>query len=168
MKALWENLFRHWNKEENLSKIVLRQIPVFHDLSEKQFQEVETLCHRRRYKSGENVFKKNAPGEGMFIILSGNIEIFFIDKSGHEKVLAELGSGEFFGELSLLDSDTRSATATAKNDSQLLAFLRPDLQSLSKRNPQTGNKILFNLAQIIATRLRKTSDQLVETSPKLV
>ena len=113
MKALWENLFRHWNKEENLSKVVLRQIPVFHDLSEKQIQEVESLCHRRRYKSGENVFKKNAPGEGMFIILSGNIEIFFIDKSGHEKVLAELGSGEFFGELSLLDSDTRSATATA-------------------------------------------------------
>ena len=77
-------------------------------------------------------------------------------------------NGEFFGELSLLDSDTRSATAIATEDSDLLAFLRPDLQSFSKRSPQTGNKILFNLAKVMAARLRKTSEQVSKNSAELV
>ena len=148
MKALWENIFKHWNKQENPTKAVLKQIPVFHELSDRQMREIENLCHKRRYKQGETVFKRLAPGEGMFIILSGSIEIFTKDKSGNKNILAVLNDGEFFGELSLLDSDTRSATAIATQDSHLLAFLRPDLQSFSKRNPQIGNKILFNLNAI--------------------
>ena len=114
------------------------------------------------------MFKRLAPGEGMFIILSGTIEIFTEDKTGNKNILAVLNDGEFFGELSLLDSDTRSATALATKDSDLLAFLRPDLQSFSKRNPQTGNKILFNLARVMAVRLRKTSDQVSKKSAELI
>ena len=168
MKALWENIFKYWNKQENPTKAVLKQIPVFHELSDRQMREIENLCHKRRYKQGETVFKRLAPGEGMFIIISGTIEIFTTDKNGNNNILAVLNNGEFFGELSLLDSDTRSATAIASKDSQLLAFLRPDLQSFSKRNPQTGNKILFNLARVMATRLRKTSEQMSESSAELV
>ena len=168
MKALWKNLFKHWNEQENPTKAILKQIPVFHQLSDRQIREIENLCHKRRYKQGETVFKKLAPGEGMFIILSGSIEIFTEDKSGNKNILAVLNDGEFFGELSLLDSDTRSATAIATQDSHLLAFLRPDLQSFSKRNPQTGNKILFNLARVMAARLRKTSEQISENSSELV
>lgn len=168
MKALWENLFKHWNKQESLTKAVLKQIPVFHELSDRQIHEIENLCHKRRYKQGETVFKRLAPGEGMFIILSGTIEIFTENKSGNKNILAVLNDGEFFGELSLLDSDTRSATALATKDSDLLAFLRPDLQSFSKRNPQTGNKILFNLARVMAVRLRKTSDQVSKKSAELI
>ena len=168
MKALWENIFKYWNKQENPTKAVLKQIPVFHELSDRQMREIENLCHKRRYKQGETVFKRLAPGEGMFIILSGKIEIFTEDKSGNKISLAVLNDGEFFGELSLLDSDTRSATAMATKNSDLLAFLRPDLQSFSKRNPQTGNKILFNLAKVMAARLRKTSEQGSEKSAELV
>ena len=168
MKALWKNLFKHWNKQESPTKKVLKQIPIFHELSDRQIHEIENLCHKRRYKQDETVFKRLAPGEGMFIILSGKIEIFTEDKSGNKKTLAVLNDGEFFGELSLLDSDTRSATAMATENSHLLAFLRPDLQSFSKRNPQTGNKILFNLARVMAVRLRKTSEQISENSAKLV
>ncbi|SVA94709.1 uncharacterized protein METZ01_LOCUS147563, partial [marine metagenome] len=107
MKALWENLFKNWNKQESLTKAVLKQIPVFHELSDKQIHEIENLCHKRRYKQGETVFKRLAPGEGMFIILSGAIEIFTEDNNDNKKTLAILNNGEFFGELSLLDSDTR-------------------------------------------------------------
>ncbi len=168
MKALWENLFKNWNRQESLTKTVLKQIPVFHELSDRQIHEIENLCHKRRYKQGETVFKRLAPGEGMFIILSGAIEIFTEDNNDNKKTLAILNNGEFFGELSLLDSDIRSATAMATENSDLLAFLRPDLQSFSKRNPQTGNKILFNLAKVMAARLRKTSEQVSEKSAELV
>jgi len=168
MKALWENLFKHWNKQENPTKTVLKKIPVFHELTDKQIREIESLVHNRRYKSSETVFKQYAPGEGMFIILSGKIEIFAEDKKGNKKTLTLLEDGEFFGELSLLDSDTRSATAFAKEDCLLLAFLRPDLQSLSKRSPETGNTILFNLAKIMSARLRKTSEEVTETHSEAV
>ena len=168
MKALWENLFTHWYKQENPTKTVIKQIPVFHELTNKQIREIENLVHKRRYKFDETVFKQHAPGEGMFIILSGKIEIFTEDKKGNKKTLALLGNGEFFGELSLLDSDTRSATAIAYEDCLLLAFLRPDLQSLSKRSPETGNKILFNLAKFMSARLRKTSEEVTVTNSESV
>ena len=167
MKALWENLFKNWNKQESPTKAVLKQIPVFNELSDRQIHEIEILCHKRRYKQGETVFKRLAPGEGMFIILSGTIEIFTEDNNT-KNTLAILNNGEFFGELSLLDSDARSATAMATKNSDLLAFLRPDLQSFSKRDPQTGNKILFNLAKVMAARLRKTSEQVSKKSAELV
>jgi CRP-like cAMP-binding protein len=166
MKALWENLFKHWNKTENLTETILREIPVFHGLTPKQINEVSGLCHERRYKPDETVFKEHAPGEGVFIILSGRVEIFSGGANGNNQPLAVLEKGEFFGELSLLDSEKRSATARAIDDCRLLAFLRPDLQSLSKRNPQIGYLILSNLARIIAARLRKTNKHFIEANPK--
>ncbi|MCK4448175.1 MAG: cyclic nucleotide-binding domain-containing protein, partial [Candidatus Marinimicrobia bacterium] len=71
--------------------------------------------------------------------------------------------GDFFGELSLLDEEVRSASAIAKDHSTLLGFLRPDLFSLLERNPELGNKILLNLARVIGARLRKTNELLAES-----
>lgn len=158
--ALWSNLFKGWQKTESQTMLTLKQVPIFQGLSDREFREVEKLIHNRTYKPQEFIFKRDVPGEGMYIIMSGAVEIAVGVRGGKKQVLAELNVGEFFGELSLLDADVRSASAIARDSANLLVFSQPDLSSLLERNPVLGNKILINLAKVISARLRKTNELL--------
>ncbi|MCK5329907.1 MAG: cyclic nucleotide-binding domain-containing protein [Candidatus Marinimicrobia bacterium] len=160
--AFWENIFKGWQKEESATVLTLKQVPIFHDFSNREFRDIEKLIHQRTYKPQDYVFKSKAPGEGMYIILSGKVEIFADDAQGVRNVFAVLGEGDFFGEMSLLDSEPRSASAIAIDHTVLLGFFRPDLMSLLDRNPDLGNRILLNLAKVVVERLRKTNDLLTE------
>ena len=160
--AFWENIFKGWQKEESATVLTLKQVPIFHDFSNREFRDIEKLIHQRTYKPQDYVFKRQAPGEGMYIILSGKVEIFANDAQGVRNVFAVLGEGDFFGEMSLLDSEPRSASAIAIDHTILLGFFRPDLMSLLDRNPDLGNRILLNLAKVVVERLRKTNDLLTE------
>ena len=104
-----------------------------------------------------------APSEGMFIIISGAVEIY-LDNAGTKNVLAELSDHDFFGEIALLDEEPRSAGAIATKPSTLLGFFRPDLLSLMDRNPALSSKILTNLGAVLAERLRKTNELLSPNS----
>lgn len=160
--AFWENIFKGWQKEESATVLTLKQVPIFHDFSNREFRDIEKLIHQRTYKPQDYVFKRQAPGEGMYIILSGKVEIFANDAQGVRSVFAVLGEGDFFGEMSLLDAEPRSASAIAIDHTVLLGFFRPDLMSLLDRNPDLGNRILLNLAKVVVERLRKTNDLLTE------
>lgn len=161
--ALWSNLFRNWNSQESEKVTALRQVPVFDGLSDKELDEIEKLTHERKYQAGEHVFKNKAPAEGMFIIISGSVEIY-LENDGSKNILAELGEQDFFGEIALLDQEPRSAGAVATAPSTLLGFFRPDLLSLMERNPALSSKILTNLGAVLAERLRKTNELLAVKS----
>ena len=137
-------------------------MPVFKGFTDKEFQELEKLFHRRTYDVGEFIFKNRAPGEGMYIIMNGAVKITVGTRAENEKILAELSSGNFFGELALFDDEPRSANAIATVQSELLGFFTADLMMLNDRNPQLGNKILFNLGSVIGERLRQTNQLLFE------
>jgi len=160
--AFWENIFKGWQKEESATVLTLKQVPIFHDFSNREFRDIEKLIHQRTYKPQDYVFKRQAPGEGMYILLSGKVEIFANDAQGVRNVFAVLGEGDFFGEMSLLDAEPRSASAIAIDHTVLLGFFRSDLMSLLDRNPDLGNRILLNLAKVVVERLRKTNDLLTE------
>ena len=112
---------------------------------------VERILHQRSYKPEEIVFNEDDPGVGMYIIVTGHINITI---GSEEKLLAVLANGDFFGEIALLSETPRTATATAAIETHMLGFFQSDLFSLLETNPQTGNKILLRLAQMIADRLR--------------
>ncbi|RMF10578.1 MAG: cyclic nucleotide-binding domain-containing protein [Candidatus Neomarinimicrobiota bacterium] len=160
--ALWSNIFSNWQQEESQTVLTLKQVPIFSGLKPRELRAIENLVHVRTYQPGEMIFKRHAPGEGMYIILSGKVEIYLEPTPGERNVLATLSDGDFFGELSLLDDEARSAAAVAADATELLGFFRPDLLSLLERNPELGNKILINLARVISARLRKTNDLLTE------
>lgn len=161
--ALWTNIFQNWNRQESATVLTLKQVPVFKDFTEKEFRDLEKLVHRRKYEPSEFVFKNRAPGEGMYIIMKGTVKITIGTRSNDEKILAELKEGDFFGELALFDDEPRSANAIATEQSELLGLFSPDLMSLQDRNPQMGNKILFNLGGVIGERLRGTNKLLFES-----
>lgn len=160
---LWSNLFRNWNSQESEKVTALRQVPVFDGLSDKELDEIEKLTHERKYQAEEHIFKDKAPAEGMFIIISGGVEIY-LENDGSKNVLAELSDQDFFGEIALLDEEPRSAGAVATSPSILLGFFRPDLLSLMERNPALSSKILTNLGAVLAERLRKTNELLAVKS----
>jgi len=93
----------------------------------------------------------------MYIIKQGRVRL---TKTVNEEevTIAELGEGEFFGEMSLLEDFPRSARATAVEKTETLGIFRPDLFDLIERNPKLGSNILLKLSQRLANRLRKTTE----------
>ena len=160
MKSLYENFFK--NKESSDPVLqVMGQVPIFENLTPKELKDLTQLTHERSYKANEPVFKKLAPGEGMYVILKGTVEIKDPDSN---TTFATLGSGDFFGELALLDEEPRSAMAVATEASELIGFFRTDLLTLMTRDPELGNKILLNLSRVLGERLRRTNLELTKSN----
>ena len=160
MKALYNNYFRKNSKNDPVLK-ALESVPIFDGLSNKELSEVARLTHERTYKKDEHIFKQHAPAEGMYVILDGAVEIKDPDSG---TIFASLNSGDFFGELALLDEEPRSASAHATQPARLIGFFRTDLLTLIQRSPELGNKILLNLSRVLGERLRKTNEELAKTS----
>jgi CRP/FNR family cyclic AMP-dependent transcriptional regulator len=120
-------------------------------------KKIELIVHERIFMPDEVVFHERQPGTGMYIIKKGLIKLTKTT-NGEKTKIAELGEGEFFGEMSLLEDYPRSAQATAVVKTELLGVFRPDLFDLIERNPRLGSKILLKLSQRLANRLRKTTE----------
>jgi CRP-like cAMP-binding protein len=96
------------------------------------------------------------------VIRSGRGDIKLKDRSDQPLLLAELQAGDFFGEMALLGDSTRSATAIAREPSDLIGFFHPDLEELIEVHPAVGAKIALGLAHTLAEGLRFTNTQLRE------
>ena len=99
------------------------------------------------YLTGEVIFAEGDPGDLMFVILEGEVEILKAAQAGSAKVLSTLGKGEFFGEMALLDDRPRSASAVAKTDSRLLGMNEALLDTYIETNPDFAAKMIRNLVQ---------------------
>lgn len=159
MHNLWGNIFKH--QKSTGIRAILEKIPLFDTLAQQELSAIERILHKRSYEAGEHVFRQGEPGMGMYIIEHGEVTIL-TEHTSH--VLAELGEGEFFGELSLLDESPRSATAIAKTRCSIFGFFQPDLIGLIERNPRLGVKIVMRLASVIGDRLRKANENIVSAT----
>jgi CRP-like cAMP-binding protein len=157
--GIWSNIFRLSPRQESLAEI-LQKVPLFCELTPKELRILEGLVHIRTYHPGEAVFVESEPGAGMYVIKSGHVDIMLKHRSDQPLLLAELEPGDFFGEMALLGDSARSATAVARERSELIGFFHPDLEELMGLHPITGAKIAFGLAHTLAERLRYTNAQL--------
>src|ERR1700730_11440885 len=141
MKAdgIWGNIFRLGPRKESLADI-LQNIPLFHDLTPKELRILERVVHIRTYDAEESVFVETEPGAGMYVIRSGRIDIVLNYKSENRLILSELEAGDFFGEMALLGDTARSATALARERSELIGFFHPDLIEIINLHPGMGAK----------------------------
>ena len=156
MDSLWGNLFKGERKKKAHILSVLKDLPVFQDLNWRDLGRIETLLHKRQYDADEVIFSQGSMGAGMYIIIDGSVRIV-IEPSG--SLLAELGEGEFFGEIALLDEAPRSATAVARTPCTVLGFFQADLFGLTERNPRLGTKIIMKLARMTGRRLMASNEQ---------
>ncbi|MBF0506576.1 MAG: cyclic nucleotide-binding domain-containing protein [Nitrospirae bacterium] len=156
MDSIWGNIFKPFKKEDDDEiRTILKKIPVFKDLDNRELARVERILHRRTYHPSEIIFSQGDPGFGMYIIESGIVSIVLMPS---EHRLAELSEGEFFGELTLLDESPRTASAISRTACKMLCFFQPDLFDLINRDPRLGVKIMFGLARTIGARLKYTNE----------
>jgi CRP-like cAMP-binding protein len=135
---------------------LLRSVPIFSELSEADFASLAKVANRRRYPKDSVVFFENEQGDFFFMILEGRIKVTILGDDGREVILSLLGSGDFFGEMALLDNEPRSATAIAVEDSELLSLHRNDFQSVLSDN----RSIMVGLIKVLTARLRRANHQI--------
>lgn len=157
----WGNIFKYFRFSTDADEFqILRNVPLFKNLSKRELRTVSSLLYERHYEPGEYIFQMHQPGAAMFIIEKGRIKIVHENEQGDEVELADLCDGEFLGELALLDNSPRSASAIALEKSRLLAVFRADLDKLLMSEPVIGGKVIKQLAIIIGMRLKATNEQL--------
>jgi CRP-like cAMP-binding protein len=136
----------------------LHAVPLFAELSRWQLRKVARLLHERSYEAREVVFREGDPGAGMYVVTRGEVSIVMRLPDGTEREITRLGKGQFFGEMALLESAPRSASAVATEQTELLGFFQPDLEALVERDSRLGSQLLWQLARMMASRLRATNE----------
>ena len=134
----WSNIFRRRDKEETDVFDILKKVPIFQDLSRREFNKIESILHRRNWNADEAIINEGDPGLGMYIIVAGEVRITQVGEDGVQQQLATLTGGDFFGEQALLDESPRTASAYANEPCRIIGFFRPDLLELIERNPRLG------------------------------
>jgi len=132
---------------------LLSDISFFESLDEDERGVLAQHIDRRRYNAGATIFRDGEPGGAMYVIRSGQVELWLYDEDKNRVVLGTFGEGEFFGELSLLDEEQRSATATALTHTDVLVIDRQDLQLLFAQKPSAALDVL----SVVGKRLRQTN-----------
>ena len=133
---------------------LLKNVVLFKDLSMRDLAMVDSLMHEREYLAEEVIFDEGEEGQGLFVVLSGRVKITLPDDV--DRVLIELGPGAFFGEVALLDQSVRSAQARAIEDARIVVLFRAEFYSLLQTHSSIASRISFQLARVLAARLRQT------------
>ena len=135
---------------------LLGSVPMFKPLDSEGRAALATLLEEASYPKGETIFRQGDPGGCMFVVCSGQVEIWTTDKLGQKIVLIEAGPGDIFGELSLLDAGPRSANADVLEDASLLVLGREELRHFLHRKPDAALEMMATMAG----RLRETDIKL--------
>ena len=136
----------------------LKNVPIFADLSSSDLEKISNKMILRNYNKGQVILLEESKGETFFVIKTGEVKVTKLSNDGREVILAILGESEFFGEMSLLDGEGRSANIVANEDSTVLTLSRNDFLSCLESYP----KIAISLLEELAIRLRK-SDKHIES-----
>ena len=132
---------------------LLKSVVLFKDLSFRELAMVDDLLHERRYLADEVIFDEGEEGQGLFVVLEGRVKITVPGRSPN--LLLEFGPGSFFGEVALLDQSVRTAQARALDDTHIVALFRAEFLSLLQTHSAIASHISFELARVLAARLRQ-------------
>jgi CRP/FNR family cyclic AMP-dependent transcriptional regulator len=136
--------------------IALKQVPFFANLSQDEATSLAEKLVPRSYRTGQIIFHLGDPGGLLYIIQKGKVKISQSSPDGHEALLAILGSGDFFGELALLDDSPRSATAEAIEYTDTLTLHRDEFIHFMTANPAFS----YHVMRTLAKRIRHLNDQI--------
>lgn len=144
----------------NISKLVtfFKEGSLFGNLSEEELLQLAQIARERRFDRNQVIFYEGDLGGSLYIIAKGTVKIVMMADDGREHILGLLHAGDFFGEISLIDGEPRSATAIAQDKVSIVMVSREDFVRLLRENPEMSLKIMVTLCE----RLRKT-DKHVES-----
>ena len=130
----------------------LSEVSIFSELSNSELIQIEKIIKLRKYPKGSMIILEEEYGDIIFIIVKGTVKITRVNDEGKEVILSLLGIAEIFGEMSVIDGESRSANALAQEECDLLAIKSKDFLSLLKSN----FKVSYGLMGELARRIRKS------------
>lgn len=147
----------------------LAEIQLFELLDEEELNELAAVIKEDTLEAGEILFNAGDPGDSMFIVRAGAVELFIRDTAGQKIVLKIAEKNDVFGEIAVFDSRPRSATAIALTDVELFALDRNDLLLLFQKKPDACLNMLAAMSQmlreadnLLRTRVSRNSNEEIE------
>lgn len=137
---------------------LLKGIAIFELLHDDDRIELAKVVDSVQLQAGTILFQAGEPGESLFIVHTGSIELYIKDTAGQKIILTVADEGQLFGELSLLDSGPRTATAVALDDAELLVLDREDLLLLFQKRPDAALHMLAAMSG-----MTRKADELLRT-----
>lgn len=138
---------------------VLRNNNLFAALTPDELERICKLIFLRGYAEGRTLFFEGTPGEVMYLVHTGRVAIVKTGRDKREMVLATLEPGSFFGEMSILDSQPRSASARVVADAELVVITKKAFDQMLETDPGITSKILIALLKTVFARLRSTDEK---------
>ena len=157
-------------KNEVLEK--LKQIPLFMEIRDdpEYMNKLLEISRIKHYSRDDCIIREGDVGDEMIIVLTGGVEIRKKTRAGDDYTVVRLKAEDnvFFGELALIDDDTRSATVIASEDSSFIVFNKKNFMALGNQHPQIGLPITRAISRRVASSLRKTTDDMLTLFDALV
>lgn len=138
--------------------VALEASKLFGVLGAEERQCLRSIVETRKFEKGESIFSEGDPGDGMYVVGQGRVQISAVVGRQEHTVLSHLGPGEFFGEMAVLDGEPRSASATAEEATELAFIPRGGLLSLLGRSPE----LALSLVREFSQRLREFDRQYIQ------
>ncbi|MCG8451270.1 MAG: Crp/Fnr family transcriptional regulator [Pirellulales bacterium] len=133
----------------------LRNIPLFSAVGDDDLEAVAALLIERRFPKHKTIVEEGLPGDYMYVIREGRVQVSKLSDDGREKILEFLEAGDFFGEMSLLDNAPRSASCRALVESRVLALSRNDFLNAMRKS----SDLAMAVVQELTRRLRQIDEQ---------
>ena len=143
-------------QDEN--KAFLKRVPLFSGLTDSQIERLAAGSVRRNFPKGRTIVAEGEPSQSLYILLSGRAKVQRSDTEGKEVILSVLGSGECFGEMSLIDDAPRSASVITLESSDFMSIAKESFKSVLMTSPEISLRIMKGLVK----RLRE-ADKKIET-----
>jgi CRP/FNR family transcriptional regulator, cyclic AMP receptor protein len=139
---------------------ILAQIDMFNGLPPGHLRRVVDIGVEEQYRTSATIFGEGEPGDKFYLIVEGAVRISRIVPGMGEEALAVLRPGAYFGEMSLIDDASRSATAVCHEKCRLFVVNRRDLEDLLFVDRDLAYELLWNWVRTLSRRLRATNDKM--------
>jgi len=139
---------------------LLQRVPLFSELSEPELERIAQVAVPRSYPADTRVFHEGDPGDACYIVRDGSCRVTREHPDGRAITLATLGPGAIFGELAMLDGESRSASVEATENTELLALPAGDMRALIRSHPEMAEKLVIALTR----RLREANERITRQS----
>jgi CRP-like cAMP-binding protein len=145
-------------KGEILSQVDFSDLagsPLFKGMAAKEIEYLSSIFFESRVHEGKTVFIENMPGESLYLVKQGAVQISQMLAEVDEQHLTLLGAGDIFGEMAIIDGGIRAATARVTKNSILYSLSQKDFTTLAREKPRLGLQLVLNISRIFSGRIRQ-------------
>lgn len=151
------------------NKVLLQKVPIFMSMNESEINIISENCKRVHFNSNDVIIKQDDPGDSLFIIADGVVSVQLNQPSGKGLIVSKLGVGDFFGEMSLMTGEPRTANVIAESPTVALSVEKSVIKEVFSKNPRVSDLISDILARrkVALDQIKLTSKEELQTTKNI-